>query len=83
VKVLTVRMFGSIEVQVGGRRHGVGDFGGRKPKQILEILLCERGHPVAKDRIADLLWGEALPKNPAATLETCPAGTTPSVRDSA
>lgn len=26
---------------------------------------------MAKDRIADLLWGEALPRNPAATLETC------------
>lgn len=63
-------MFGSIEVDVDGRSLGVQDFGGKKPKQLLEILLCERGHALAKDRIADLLWGEALPRNPAATLET-------------
>ena len=63
-------MFGSIEVDVDGRLLGVQDFGGKKPKQLLEILLCERGHALAKDRIADLLWGEVLPRNPAATLET-------------
>lgn len=68
--MLTVRMFGPIELAVDGRRLGAHDFGGRKPKQLLEILLCERGHAVAKDRIADLLWGDALPRNPAATLET-------------
>ncbi len=63
-------MFGSIEVGVDGRLLGVQDFGGKKPKQLLEILLCERGHAIAKERIADLLWGEALPRNPAAALET-------------
>ena len=63
-------MFGSIEVDVDGRLLGVQDFGGRKPKQLLQILLCERGHALAKDRIADLLWGEAPPRNPTATLET-------------
>ena len=57
-------------MDINGRRLGVHDFGGRKPKQLLEILLCERGHGVAKDRIADLLWGDALPRNPAATVET-------------
>jgi len=70
LSMLTVRMFGSIELDVDQRRLGVGDFGARKPKQLLEILLCERGHAVAKDRIADLLWGQSLPRNPAATLET-------------
>ncbi len=63
-------MFGPLELDVSGCRLGAGDFGARKPKQLLEILLCVRGHAVAKERIADLLWGEALPKNPAATLET-------------
>ncbi len=68
--MVTVRMFGSIQVDGNRERLGVGDFGGRKPKQVFEILLCERGHAVAKDRIADLLWGETLPRNAAASLET-------------
>ncbi len=49
---------------------GPREFGGIKPKQIFEILLLERGHPVPKDRLAEWLWGDALPRNVAATLET-------------
>lgn len=63
-------MFGSLQVDVNGKQLGVGDFGGRKPKQVFEILLCHRGHAVAKDRIADQLWGEALPQDAIASLET-------------
>lgn len=48
---------------------GVRDFGGIKPKQILEILLVHEGLPVSKDRIADLLWGERLPRDWRRALE--------------
>lgn len=53
--------------------HGVltgRDFRGAKPKQILEALVVDRGHTVSKERLADLLWGEAVPRNHLATLET-------------
>src|SRR5436309_14002506 len=59
---LVARLFGPLEVGCADGRHlGPRDFGGVKPKQVLEILLTERGRPVSKDRMADLLWGESLP----------------------
>ena len=68
--MVRARLFGSIVLELGDRVLGARDFGGVKPKQILEILLCERGRPVSKERLADLLWGDALPANVSATLET-------------
>jgi DNA-binding SARP family transcriptional activator len=65
-----IRLFGPIEVEVQGRRLGPRDLGGVKPKQVLEILLWARGHPVAKDRLAESLWGQELPQHQAAALET-------------
>jgi pimeloyl-ACP methyl ester carboxylesterase/DNA-binding SARP family transcriptional activator len=63
-------MFGSLELDVAGRTVGVRDLGGVKPKQLLEQLLIERGRAVSKDRLADQLWGERLPRRVAATIET-------------
>src|SRR5262245_28887130 len=68
--LVAVRMFGSLELDVAGHTLGVRDFGGLKPKQLLELLLIERGRPVSKDRLADQLWGEQLPQRVAATIET-------------
>lgn len=68
-EVVAVRMFGSLELRAGGARLGVRDLGGIKPRQLLEVLLLERGRMVPKDRIADLLWGERLPKKVATTIE--------------
>jgi pimeloyl-ACP methyl ester carboxylesterase/DNA-binding SARP family transcriptional activator len=67
---VAVRMFGPLELQVGGARLGPRDLGGVKPKRLLEVLLIERGRAVPKDRIAELLWGEAQPRRAAATIET-------------
>jgi DNA-binding SARP family transcriptional activator len=66
---VAVRLFGPIEVAAGGRRLGPRDLGGPKAKQVLELLLMARGHSVTKDRLADQLWGEALPKRAFAALE--------------
>jgi DNA-binding SARP family transcriptional activator/pimeloyl-ACP methyl ester carboxylesterase len=63
-------MFGTLEVRVDGRRLRGRDFGGVKPKQLLAVLLLERGRLVSKDRIAELLWGDALPQRVAPTVET-------------
>src|SRR5215472_16984252 len=62
VMFMHIRLLGSLEVEDGLRRLGPADLGGRKPKQLLEILLAERGRVVSKDRIADLLWHDELPQ---------------------
>ncbi len=65
-----VRLFGPLSITVGDVVLGPREFGGIKPKQILEILLLERGRTVSKDRLANWVWGESLPRNVTATLET-------------
>jgi len=67
--LMEIRLFGPIEVTQGQRHLGPGDLGGTKAKQVLEMLLLARGHIVTKDRLADQLWGEALPKRAFAALE--------------
>ncbi|HEX4733706.1 MAG TPA: BTAD domain-containing putative transcriptional regulator [Thermoleophilaceae bacterium] len=67
---LTIRLFGSIAVEHAGRRLGPRDFGGTRPKQVLEILLAARGRPVPTERLAELLWNEELPEHFAGSLQT-------------
>jgi DNA-binding SARP family transcriptional activator len=67
---LAIRLFGPIEVRIDGRTLGPRDLGGARPKQVLEILLAARGHRVSTDRLAELIWAEALPRNAAGSLQT-------------
>jgi DNA-binding SARP family transcriptional activator len=67
---LTIRLFGPIAIRHGDRTLGPRDFGGSRPKQVLEILLAARGASVPVDRIAEMLWGEELPDNAAGSLQT-------------
>jgi pimeloyl-ACP methyl ester carboxylesterase/DNA-binding SARP family transcriptional activator len=67
---MRVHLFGTVELGLGARRLGPRDFGGRKQKQTLEILLVHLGEPVPKDRIADLLWGDHLPRDPFRVVES-------------
>src|SRR3954451_15593774 len=67
---ISIRLFGPFSFEDGEQVLGPRDFGGVKPKQLLELLLCGHGAPVSKDRLADGLWGERLPRNVEATLET-------------
>jgi len=67
---LHIDVFGQLRVSSGSAILAGRDFPGLKPKQVLQILVTERGHAVSKSRLADLLWGEALPQNHVATLET-------------
>src|ERR1700759_1170995 len=67
---VAVRMFGPIELDIAGTTLGPRDFGGTKPKQLLEILLLGQDRLVTKDRLADLLWGDRLPQRGAPTIET-------------
>lgn len=63
-------MFGYLSVRDGDRRLGPSDFGGRKPKQLLELLLLARGRLVSKEVLGEALWPANAPKNVAATLDT-------------
>lgn len=65
-----VAVLGAVRVRAGERVLGPRDFGGIKPKQLFELLVLARGRPVPKDRLADELWGDALPQNVSGTLES-------------
>ena len=67
---LAIRLFGAVEVQVGGRVLGPRDLGGARPKQVLELLVVARGRRVPTDRLAELLWGQDLPRNAGGSLQT-------------
>lgn len=65
-----LEVFGALRVVTPYRTLTAQDFPGAKPRQVLQALLCQRGHRVSKSRLAGLLWGEQLPRDHAATLET-------------
>ncbi|HEX9521104.1 MAG TPA: BTAD domain-containing putative transcriptional regulator [Streptosporangiaceae bacterium] len=67
---LVIRLFGPLAIEDGARTLGPRDLGGSRPKQVLEILLAARGHRVATDRLADLLWPRQRPRNAAGSLHT-------------
>ncbi len=67
---MRVDVFGPLRVHAGPAVLTAREFRGVKPKQVLQILVAAGGHTVSKDRLADLLWGEALPRHHHATLET-------------
>ncbi len=66
---LAVRLLGPVEVTVDRRALGPGDFGGQIPKRVLEVLLCHQGDAVPKERLIDLVWGDAPPRRAMAALE--------------
>jgi YVTN family beta-propeller protein len=51
-------MLGPLVVHRDGLRQPLG---GRQQRVVLAVLLCENGHAVGVDRIADAIWGEDLP----------------------
>lgn len=68
--MLHVRLFGTTRVLDATRVLGPGDFGGLKPRRILEALALHRGHQVSKDRLVDVLWADRPPRDHVATLES-------------
>ena len=66
----TVRVLGPLLIDDGERTLGARDLGGARPKQVLEILLCARGHSVPVDRIAEAVWGDDRPQDAAGSLHT-------------
>ena len=64
-----IDLFGPLQLRDGAQRLRGADFGGAKPRSVLEVLLLARGRTVSKDRLAELLWNTAPPRNAASTLE--------------
>ncbi|GAA1424035.1 AfsR/SARP family transcriptional regulator [Agrococcus citreus] len=67
---LSVTIIGPLEVRRDAMVLHAHDLGGPKPRQILEILLLRRGVPVSKDVLIDLLWGDKVPREARAALES-------------
>ncbi|MGH3549067.1 MAG: AfsR/SARP family transcriptional regulator [Pseudonocardiaceae bacterium] len=61
---MQARVFGGL--RVGGLTDA--EIGSRKARTLLAVLLLARGAPVRTDRLADVLWGDALPERPAEQL---------------
>jgi DNA-binding SARP family transcriptional activator len=69
--MITINLFGPTSVVTeSGDVLSSADLGGIKPRQILELLAVSVGTPMAKDRLADLLWDGHPPKTYVATLES-------------
>lgn len=57
-----IRMLGGTEID------GHGPIRGRAQRILLAALAIELGRTVSTDRLADLIWGNAQPRNPSASL---------------
>jgi DNA-binding SARP family transcriptional activator len=68
--MLHIQLFGTTTATNDACATTVTNFGGAKPRQILEILALADGVPVAKDRLADLLWDGEPPRSYVGTLES-------------
>src|SRR5215213_10182681 len=57
-----VSVAGVVELQVDGAQVDLSSLG-RVGRHFWVYLVCERHRPVAKDELADVLWGEDLPRS--------------------
>ena len=67
--MIDVQLLGATEVRTAGIVLSGREFGGAKPRQLLELLALHVGVPVSKDRLADLLWDGCPPVSFLTTLE--------------
>jgi DNA-binding SARP family transcriptional activator len=66
---IQVKLFGTTAVVLPDGST-VTDLGGKKPRQVLEILALSLGTPVSKDRLVEQLWDGNPPRTYMATLES-------------
>ena len=66
---LEFRLFGRFVVLRGGAEVPVASFGGRKVRALLRILVTRRGRFLPHDVLAERLWPDRLPADPAANLQ--------------
>jgi DNA-binding SARP family transcriptional activator len=63
---MDVRVLGSVEASVGGRRVVLG---GGKPRALLALLALHAGETVSADRLIEGIWGEQPPATAAKMLQ--------------
>ena len=68
--MIHIQLFGTTLAIPEGETAASADFGGAKPRQILEILALAEGAPVPKDRLAEMVWAGAPPASYVGTLES-------------
>jgi predicted ATPase/DNA-binding SARP family transcriptional activator/Tfp pilus assembly protein PilF len=60
--VLHIALAGRVAVEADGRAIDAGGLG-RLGRLALAYLVCERDRPVTRDELAEVLWGEDLPRS--------------------
>jgi len=65
---LRLYVTGSVGIENGTLVMGERSFPGNQGRLVFAMLACERRRPVARDELADWLWGEELPEAWAAGL---------------
>ena len=64
---LRLRVLGELTATRGEQRL---DLGGRRQRAVLALLVIARGESVPAERLADHVWGDAPPANPAGALQS-------------
>jgi DNA-binding SARP family transcriptional activator len=64
------RLVGTFAVTVGGRQLTDAEVGSRKGRQLLKLLVVERGRTVGVDRIVEALWADRAPTRPVDNVAT-------------
>lgn len=63
-----IRLLGCFRLTRAGREVSCSSFGGRRARQLLQILLMDRGRLVPKDVLIEALWPGEGPADPEANL---------------
>ena len=63
---LNLRVLGEL---TAARDGAAVDLGGRRQRAVLAALVIHRGQVVAAERLADFVWGDRAPANPAGALQ--------------
>ncbi|HWO70671.1 MAG TPA: BTAD domain-containing putative transcriptional regulator, partial [Actinomycetota bacterium] len=66
---MEIWLLGRFVVRCGDAEVPAREFGGRRVRTLIRVLASRRGELVPKDALADALWAERLPADPAANLE--------------
>ncbi len=66
--LVEIDLLGRFAVRRDGREVDAADFGGRRVRQLVRMLAAERGRPVSRDALIEVLWGDNLPADPATNL---------------
>jgi DNA-binding SARP family transcriptional activator len=67
--VIGIRLLGRFAVNQAGQEIAPSAFGGRLARRLLRLLALQRGVLVPKEMIADALWPEVPPADPAGNIE--------------